>query len=208
MKYCSKCGNELLDEAVICPKCGCMIDGAKNLKIQKINETAETQNVKKKQIYSIAGIVLYFLAFILYAAPFVTIKFGNISRNISGFQLLFNWDNVTGNTSEYSFVWFIFPSLITLIMPISSIIGYFLRIIKGGKLSFKAAKEAYAKDLKFTLFMGIIASTLPLILYLFLTKITGYGDNPLASIGYGAIFSGVFFLIGGIFFQVYPSWKA
>lgn len=26
MKYCSKCGNELLDEAVICPKCGCSID--------------------------------------------------------------------------------------------------------------------------------------------------------------------------------------
>ena len=23
VKYCSKCGNELLDEAVICPKCGC-----------------------------------------------------------------------------------------------------------------------------------------------------------------------------------------
>ena len=23
MKYCKKCGNELLDEAVICPKCGC-----------------------------------------------------------------------------------------------------------------------------------------------------------------------------------------
>ena len=23
MKYCSKCGKELLDEAVICPQCGC-----------------------------------------------------------------------------------------------------------------------------------------------------------------------------------------
>lgn len=23
MKYCTKCGNELMDEAVICPKCGC-----------------------------------------------------------------------------------------------------------------------------------------------------------------------------------------
>ena len=23
MKYCTHCGNELLDEAVICPKCGC-----------------------------------------------------------------------------------------------------------------------------------------------------------------------------------------
>ena len=25
MKYCTKCGNELLDEAVICPKCGCPV---------------------------------------------------------------------------------------------------------------------------------------------------------------------------------------
>lgn len=23
MKFCTKCGNELMDEAVICPKCGC-----------------------------------------------------------------------------------------------------------------------------------------------------------------------------------------
>ena len=26
MKYCIKCGNELMDEAVICPKCGCLTD--------------------------------------------------------------------------------------------------------------------------------------------------------------------------------------
>ena len=26
MKYCSKCGNELMDEAVICTKCGCMVE--------------------------------------------------------------------------------------------------------------------------------------------------------------------------------------
>ncbi|MBQ9079602.1 MAG: NINE protein [Clostridia bacterium] len=29
MKYCSHCGSELLDEAVICPKCGCAVEGAK-----------------------------------------------------------------------------------------------------------------------------------------------------------------------------------
>lgn len=23
MKYCSKCGNEILEEAIVCPKCGC-----------------------------------------------------------------------------------------------------------------------------------------------------------------------------------------
>lgn len=29
MKYCSKCGNELHDDAVICPKCGCPVNGGK-----------------------------------------------------------------------------------------------------------------------------------------------------------------------------------
>lgn len=28
MKYCSKCGTEVFDEAVVCPKCGCLIQGA------------------------------------------------------------------------------------------------------------------------------------------------------------------------------------
>lgn len=27
MKYCSKCGAELHDDAVICPKCGCAVEG-------------------------------------------------------------------------------------------------------------------------------------------------------------------------------------
>ena len=27
MKYCSKCGNQLMDEAVICPSCGCAVEG-------------------------------------------------------------------------------------------------------------------------------------------------------------------------------------
>lgn len=30
MKYCTKCGNELLDDAVICPKCGCAVEGTVN----------------------------------------------------------------------------------------------------------------------------------------------------------------------------------
>lgn len=29
MKYCSKCGNELMDEAVVCPQCGCPVPGMK-----------------------------------------------------------------------------------------------------------------------------------------------------------------------------------
>lgn len=28
MKYCSKCGHELVDEAVVCPNCGCAVESA------------------------------------------------------------------------------------------------------------------------------------------------------------------------------------
>lgn len=28
MKFCSKCGKEIMDEAVICPNCGCSVTGA------------------------------------------------------------------------------------------------------------------------------------------------------------------------------------
>ena len=35
MKYCSKCGAEIHDEAVVCPKCGCQVDGASITKSEK-----------------------------------------------------------------------------------------------------------------------------------------------------------------------------
>ena len=41
MKYCTKCGNELMDEAVICPKCGCMVEGANLNNVPKQNEADE-----------------------------------------------------------------------------------------------------------------------------------------------------------------------
>ena len=29
MKFCQKCGKEIIDEAVICPGCGCAVSDAK-----------------------------------------------------------------------------------------------------------------------------------------------------------------------------------
>ncbi len=43
MKYCSHCGNELLDEAVICPKCGCMVEY--NPRVEK-QETQKNSGLK------------------------------------------------------------------------------------------------------------------------------------------------------------------
>ena len=45
MKYCSKCGNQVVNEAVICPKCGCPIA---ELQTQKTNG------------WAIAGFILSF----------------------------------------------------------------------------------------------------------------------------------------------------
>lgn len=32
MKYCSKCGKEIMDEAVVCPNCGCTVRNFKQFK--------------------------------------------------------------------------------------------------------------------------------------------------------------------------------
>ena len=39
MKYCAKCGNELMNDAVVCPKCGCSAD------FEKINHQQIKQMV-------------------------------------------------------------------------------------------------------------------------------------------------------------------
>ena len=46
MRFCTKCGNELMDEAVICPKCGCAVE-AKNYILQEAKKQ-ETQEKTKE----------------------------------------------------------------------------------------------------------------------------------------------------------------
>ena len=51
MKYCTKCGRELLDEAVICPGCGCAVES---------NVPAVRGNEKESVLKTIAnGIALF-----------------------------------------------------------------------------------------------------------------------------------------------------
>ena len=59
MKYCRSCGAELLDEAVICPKCGVA--------------TSEVQAASKKNSYATAGFVLSIISLFItmYGIPAV-----------------------------------------------------------------------------------------------------------------------------------------
>ena len=54
MKYCSKCGKELMDEAVVCPGCGCAQD---NKVIQ--NDASSFGWAVLGFFFPIVGLILY-----------------------------------------------------------------------------------------------------------------------------------------------------
>lgn len=51
MKYCTKCGHELVDEAVICTNCGCAVQG------NKTEENASSLQKAAKILMIIATVV-------------------------------------------------------------------------------------------------------------------------------------------------------
>lgn len=55
MKYCMKCGKELVDEAVICTGCGCSVDIPKNHATDEISGGLMTLSI----LLPIVGIILW-----------------------------------------------------------------------------------------------------------------------------------------------------
>lgn len=85
MKYCSHCGNELFEDAVVCPKCGCQVRdfNFNSNNSAKVNETAQQQPIKKQtNVMALVGFILSFLV------PLLGLIFSCIGRN----QLIQNPD--------------------------------------------------------------------------------------------------------------------
>ncbi len=59
MKYCSHCGKEVLDDAVICPNCGCSVDAAPK------QQSAPAPQQESYTTMSIVGFVFALLGGIL-----------------------------------------------------------------------------------------------------------------------------------------------
>lgn len=83
MKYCSKCGKELLDEAVICPNCGCPIED-KTIK-EFIDENKRT--TAKKNLYT--GLLLNIFSVVIPIVLIIMLSVGtdetsNTSNSHSG----------------------------------------------------------------------------------------------------------------------------
>lgn len=75
MKYCSHCGKELLDEAVVCPNCGCEVEGVKKADNDRDKETLRTI----AKILMILSCVAGFFAFLIPLAWCIpmTVKYWN-----------------------------------------------------------------------------------------------------------------------------------
>ncbi len=73
MKYCSKCGNELVDEAVVCVKCGCAVGNIKS------NDTGLETAIK---IFMILGTVfnIFIILPIIWCIPMTVHTFKSIDN--------------------------------------------------------------------------------------------------------------------------------
>ncbi len=68
MKYCEKCGRELLDEAVICPGCGCAVNGAAQKARQNSDEAGYSAAVSSANTMLWGGTACFVVGIIAFLA--------------------------------------------------------------------------------------------------------------------------------------------
>ena len=110
MKFCSKCGNQLLDESVICPRCGCQV------------ENFAVKRVAKQQSGNIPGLIgINFAFWALLIISLFCILFCLVTPYITNYG------------SAYSYIHFNMGSAISAVsfsssQLIVSLVGFVLRV--------------------------------------------------------------------------------
>ena len=151
------------------------------------------------------GAVLCTIAFFLFAAPFVTLKAGSLTRNISGFQIAFDFESLTGKGEYVTENGSIFGTFISFAMTLGAFVGSLVGLVIAvltllGKFTPKNAGDPAKQKNAFvvTLIMNVFLGAIPMILNFCTVGMAGYSDNPLASLGAGAIASGILLFIGQV----------
>ena len=108
MKFCEKCGKEIMDEATVCPGCGCPVhvDEKANLNNESDKSEIRKFNIKDKKTIIIVSIVICaIVALVCAAIPIVNLfKANKISEELSGEQFVYNGDtSYSINRSSYTF---------------------------------------------------------------------------------------------------------
>lgn len=78
MKYCSHCGNEVVDDAVVCPKCGCKIESRDDSSEPESNVL--TTVAKVFMILGCVSMASFFLIPLIWCIP-MTVHYFNAVKN-------------------------------------------------------------------------------------------------------------------------------
>ena len=105
MKYCSKCGNQVDDNAVVCIKCGCKVDNQSSIQ----SSAAPVGQLKTNR-----GVVKYILLSIITFGIYGLVVMSNVSTDIN--VIAGRYDGK--KTMHYCLVVFIFAGLTLGIVPL------------------------------------------------------------------------------------------
>ena len=59
MKFCQHCGKEIMDEAVICPGCGCSTQASNNKQVANVDESVSAGLVILAVLIPLFGIIYW-----------------------------------------------------------------------------------------------------------------------------------------------------
>jgi uncharacterized membrane protein YvbJ len=59
MKFCQHCGKEILDEAVICPGCGCSVQATNNTQTVNVDESVSAGLVVLSILIPLFGVIYW-----------------------------------------------------------------------------------------------------------------------------------------------------
>lgn len=117
MKYCTKCGKELFDEAVICPNCGCMVQENKKNKVEK------KDNNEIVHIFS-------FISNILFAACFCIVIIMLGASRIEVYEGKNNFHLAYFDFSEGISIPLVGIAFLNFVLSIITLVFYFSRVKK------------------------------------------------------------------------------
>lgn len=59
MKFCQHCGKEIMDEAVVCPGCGCSVKATTNVQATEVDESVSAGLVVLAVLIPLFGIIYW-----------------------------------------------------------------------------------------------------------------------------------------------------
>ncbi len=137
MRFCTKCGTQLLDEAVICTKCGCMVAGAPVTK-PKVSRTPVSKQTNAtdaglpSKVLTVFNFVFWLVAIVTLFFIILSIGYGRVETNIYTYN--YGLDNYAYSyfcASEEACLAALISAILTFGLSVPAFIGTLTEKLKG-----------------------------------------------------------------------------